>query len=94
MEQTVGWIFAGLGAYLAVGLGFAVIFVMWGVQQVDPTARDGASIGFRLAILPATAALWPLMLKRWVSGQQEPPEECSPHRCAACAGSCERKETT
>lgn len=86
METVVSSIFAVIGLYLLVGLLFGIAFVTKGVTRIDPTAKDGASWGFRLAILPATAALWPLMAKRWASGTGTPPEECSPHRCAACKG--------
>ena len=53
------------GAYVAAGVVFAVAFVGWGVQQVDPAAK-GAPLGFRLLILPGSAALWPLLLRRWM----------------------------
>ncbi|GEM_PF-859881 len=91
-EQLVNWIFVAVGGYLALGLGFAVVFVLRGVRELDPTARERASVGFRLAILPASTVFWPLLLRRWLSGQHEPPEECSPHRCAACSASCEQKD--
>ena len=53
------------GVYAAVGLAFAVAFVIRGVQRVDPAAK-GAPLGFRLLILPGSAALWPLLLRRWL----------------------------
>ena len=53
------------GAYVAAGLVFAATFVTWGVQRVDPVAK-GAPLGFRLLILPGSAALWPLLLMRWL----------------------------
>jgi hypothetical protein len=71
----------GAGCYLAAGLVFALAFVTAGVQRVDPAARDG-TWGFRLLILPGAAALWPLLLARWVRGGP-PPEERNAHRDAA-----------
>lgn len=71
------------GFYLGLGLLFAVAFVTFGAGRVDPRAR-GASIGFRLAVLPGVAALWPLLAWRWLRGQ-EPPEERNPHRVRAAA---------
>jgi hypothetical protein len=68
-----------LGIYLVCGLVFAVPFVLVGVKRTDPHALHG-SWGFRLLILPGAVALWPLLLKRWVSGTKEPPEECNAHR--------------
>jgi hypothetical protein len=53
------------GAYAAAGVVFAAAFVTWGVQRVDPAAK-GAQLGFRLLILPGCAALWPLLLGRWM----------------------------
>ncbi|HEX8914565.1 MAG TPA: hypothetical protein VF796_19605 [Humisphaera sp.] len=51
-------------AYAGTGLAFALAFVTVGVGRVDPAAR-GAPVGFRLAIVPGAAALWPVLLVRW-----------------------------
>ncbi|MBI4718530.1 MAG: hypothetical protein HY763_12045 [Planctomycetes bacterium] len=53
-----------LAVYALLGLLFAVAFVTCGVQRLDPAARP-APWGFRLLILPGSAALWPLLLLRW-----------------------------
>jgi hypothetical protein len=53
------------GLYAAVGVLFAIAFVVKGVERVDPVAA-GAGWGFRLLILPGAAALWPLLLRRWL----------------------------
>ena len=53
------------GIYATVGLLFAIAFVTKGVARVDPVAA-GAGWGFRLLILPGAAALWPLLLGRWL----------------------------
>ena len=68
-------------AYLALGLVFAVAFALRGAARLDPDAR-GATWGFKLLIVPGSAALWPLLLLRWVRAQG-PPAEKSPHRLAA-----------
>jgi hypothetical protein len=68
-----------LGIYLVCGLAFAVPFVLVGAKRIDPHALHG-SWGFRLLILPGAVALWPLLLKRWMGGTKEPPEECNAHR--------------
>ena len=86
METTISLLLSLVDIYLLIGLIFGLVFISVGVTKLDPTAKDGASIGFRLAILPATAALWPLLAKRWPTGITEPPKEKSPHRCAACHG--------
>lgn len=73
-----------LGSYLACGLVFAVAFVCFGAGRIDPHAAHG-TWGFRLLVIPGAAALWPLLLCRWLRGVHEPPEQCDPHRCAAWA---------
>ncbi len=55
------------GVYAAAGVLFAVAFVTRGVGRLD-SAAVGAGIGFRLLILPGVAALWPVMLLKWVRG--------------------------
>ena len=54
-----------LTLYAIAGLVFAIAFVAWGVSRVDEHA-SGAAWGFRLIILPGVAALWPLLLRRWM----------------------------
>jgi hypothetical protein len=51
--------------YVLCGLAVGVPFVLGGVDRVDEGAR-GASLGFRLLILPGTIALWPLMATKWI----------------------------
>jgi len=67
-----------LYVYSAFGVAFALAFVTVGVKRIDSQAF-GSSIGFRLLILPGSAAFWPLLLRRWISGKGEPPEERNPH---------------
>ena len=71
-----------LGGYLTFGLGFAIPFALFGVKHIDPHATQG-SWGFRMLIIPGTMAFWPLLLRRWATGVQEPPEECNAHRLNA-----------
>jgi hypothetical protein len=68
-----------LAAYLGCGLVFAIPFALVGVKRIDPHAAHG-SWGFRLLVIPGTMAFWPLLLRRWLGGTHEPPEECTPHR--------------
>jgi hypothetical protein len=68
-----------LGAYMACGLIFALPFVLFGAGLIDPHATHG-SWGFRIMIIPGAIALWPLLLRRWISGAKVPPEERSAHR--------------
>jgi len=47
--------------YLVPGVLFAIVFVTKLAGKLDPGARDG-TWGFRLAILPGSIVLWPLLL--------------------------------
>ena len=76
------WIVNLMMIYAAAGLVLAVAFVLFGAAKIDPGVK-GSPIGFRLLIFPGVAALWPLLLKRWLGGQSHPPIEKNPHRQAA-----------
>ena len=78
-EQIANLFVIGLLVYATLGFLFALAFLNFGIQRIDPEAR-GASYGFRLIILPGTVAFWPMLLKRWLQGASEPPLERSPHR--------------
>ena len=67
-------------SYAALGGLFALFFAGRGVQLVDPAAH-GAGLGFRLLIMPGTAALWPWLAWRWWRGLP-PPLEKNAHRQA------------
>ena len=54
-----------LAVYGLAGAVFAVAFVTLGIQRVDSVAEH-APVGFRLIVLPGVAALWPLLLVRWL----------------------------
>ena len=54
-----------LEVYLGLGALFALFFVTRGLERVDPDAR-GASLGFRILIVPGCALLWPFLLARWL----------------------------
>ncbi len=62
---TAGWITLALGLYAGVGLLFALPFLAWGLPRMDAATR-GTSFAFHLILLPGTAALWPLLLRRWL----------------------------
>jgi hypothetical protein len=70
-----------LEAYAAVGAIFALVFVSVGIGRVDPSAA-AAGWGFRALVAPGCAALWPLLLSRWVRGRHAP-EERNAHRLRA-----------
>ncbi len=54
-----------VAAYAVVGFLFAVVFVTIGVARIDDAARS-PTFGFRLLIFPGAAALWPVLLMRWL----------------------------
>lgn len=58
-------ILSATGVYLGIGLLVAIAFVWRGVKRVDPGA-NGASPWFFVLIVPGVAALWPVMLGRWL----------------------------
>ncbi len=67
--------------YIVCGVAFAPFFVWRGVGLIDPAAK-ATGLGFRLIILPGVAALWPVLLRRWITGRL-PPAERNAHRDAA-----------
>jgi hypothetical protein len=56
-----------LAVYGLAGAIFAVAFVTAGIHRVDPVAEH-APLSFRLIVIPGAAALWPLLLTRWIRG--------------------------
>jgi hypothetical protein len=64
-------------SYLALGALFAIAFAARGAKAIDPAAA-GAPWGFRLLIIPGAAALWPVMLRKWVAVRRQPPAERHP----------------
>lgn len=67
--------------YVLAGSVFAAAFVARGVQRIDPGAV-GAGWRFRLIIAPGVVALWPLLLRRWLT-RSAAPDEDNAHRRAA-----------
>jgi hypothetical protein len=56
-----------VAAYAVLGLIVAVAFAIAGVTQVQPAP---VSVPARLLILPGAAALWPLILSRWIKARR------------------------
>jgi hypothetical protein len=66
MTETVArGLVAGVAAYVAVGVLFALPFVRRGAGVLEPVAREG-TWGFRLLIVPGVVTLWPVLLVRWI----------------------------
>ena len=66
--------------YLFAGLLFSALFIVFGVQRVDPDAT-GFNLGFRLIIVPGLCLFWPLFAVRWFQGKKKPIEK-NAHRLA------------
>jgi hypothetical protein len=64
-------------AYIAIGCTFAIAFVTAGIHRVDPQTK-GTGLGFRMIIFPGVAALWPLLLSRWLRSIRNKDEEPHP----------------
>jgi len=80
MYERVATLFVdALYVYCVAGSVFATAFVTVGVKRIDSQAI-GSGIGFRALIFPGAAALWPFLLRRWLSQTGEPPAERNPHR--------------
>ena len=60
-------IVAALAAWFGIGAVLAVLFLTFGVNRIDASAK-GASLFFRPMIFLGCAMLWPAILIRWLSG--------------------------
>jgi hypothetical protein len=78
-ECLASWFVYAFYVYFSLGFLFAVAFVTTGVSRLDPNAK-GSGVLFRLLILPGSAAFWPLLLRRWIRGDRDVPEERNLHR--------------
>ncbi|MEO8139947.1 MAG: hypothetical protein ABI742_09880 [Gemmatimonadota bacterium] len=64
MTATIAsWLVCVAGAYLLLGVCFAVPFTVRWVNRLDEVAAHGTP-GFRALLLPGAALLWPLLLLR------------------------------
>ncbi len=53
-----------VSVYAAVGLVFAVPFVLVGIRRIDKVASH-APLKVRVLFLPGSVALWPVLLAKW-----------------------------
>ena len=80
MSSALAWVLIyGVGAYSFIGVGVAAWIVLGRLGTLDPVAAHG-TWGFRLLVLPGLAALWPLMLRRALTGKGTSPVERTAHR--------------
>lgn len=74
-------ILAAIGLYLLAGALFALAFVAVGLTRIDPAAK-GSHVGVRLLLLPGSAALWPVLLVRWLRKSPRPASHTDPRPMA------------
>ena len=49
--------------YGAAGLAVAAVFLLWGIDRIDPAATG--AYAFRPLLIPGVVLLWPAVLLRW-----------------------------
>lgn len=67
------------GAYLAAGVVTAIVSIVRGLGRIDPDAVN-ATWGFRLIVFPGLVLLWPVIVRRMMSGAPRPPAEQTAHK--------------
>lgn len=73
-------------AWGVAGLAVAAVFLLWGIDRVDPAAHG--AIAFRPLLVPGIMLLWPLVLWRWralarapqTTGRSDRPAPARVHR--------------
>ena len=67
-----------LGAYVAIGIVIALLFLAFGVNRIDEAAK-GASPFFRPMVFAGCVAVWPFVVLRFLSLKKinQPNEEAS-----------------
>ena len=70
MEMMIDIALIIVAVYLLSGLVFAIAFLLKGLTVVDEGAH-GASIGFRIIIIPGVIVFWPFLLYKWRKAKKE-----------------------
>jgi hypothetical protein len=52
-----------VGVYAVLGAVCAAVFLLWGIDRVDPSAT--VAYTFRPLLIPGIVLLWPLVAARW-----------------------------
>ena len=58
-----GFIVQAATAYAAIGGLVAIVFLVFGIDRIDPAARG--AYAFRPMLVPGVVLLWPYVLIRW-----------------------------
>ncbi len=64
-ERVAAFIVQAVTVYAAIGAMVAVVFLLWGIDRIDPGARGGYA--FRPLLFPGLVLLWPFVLLRWLA---------------------------
>jgi hypothetical protein len=51
--------------YAVIGAALALIFLLWGIDRIDPAATG--AYAFRPLLFPGMVLLWPLVAARWIA---------------------------
>jgi hypothetical protein len=70
MQIIVTIILIAGAVYLAGGVLFTGIFLFRGLHKVDQ-ATKGATIGFKIIIIPGCIVLWPVLLGKWMAAAKQ-----------------------
>lgn len=63
----------GVTYYLYIGAAVAAVFLLFGIDRVDPSSHG--SYAFRPLLIPGICLLWPLVLYRWFLLEKQGREE-------------------
>ena len=69
--ETIRFLVNAFYLYLLAGLVFATLFVWRGAAALDEAAR-GISWKTRALLFPGSAALWPVLLWKWLAALRHP----------------------
>lgn len=71
MSAMAVFLLSAAALYAAAGVVLAFAFVSFGVTRVLPHPVP-VTFGARLLLLPGAAALWPVVLRRWLRSRNRP----------------------
>lgn len=60
---AAAWVVAATLTYAAIGCAVALGFAVFGAARA--AGGVSVSVGARILLIPAAAALWPLVVRRW-----------------------------
>jgi hypothetical protein len=71
MYELVATLLVGTPYLYGITGRFCDCLVTIGVKRIDSQAI-GSGVGFHVLIFPSAVALWPILLRRWISRTGEP----------------------